>query len=128
MKKIIATAVVVFAAAAPVALASGASLKFSHGSSWANAIGPGDKLIITGSVGKGCQVGKKGDVATIYSRGFASKTNYAGIPSVNASLPSSGNFSVKVKVGQNTGPFAVTGRCGGGKFVSAKLHVLTGAY
>jgi hypothetical protein len=127
LKKLL-PALAVIAVAAPVAFASGPSLKLSHGSTWANAEGPGHTVRVYGSVGNGCQVGKPGDVATIYSKGFVTKHTFAGIPSVNAPLTSKGNFSVKVSVSQNTGAYAVSGRCGGGKFASAKLHILVGGY
>jgi hypothetical protein len=111
------------AAFAPAALASGASLKVSP--STANE---GTKVRVYGSVGHGCQVGKPGDSATLYSKAFASSHNFAGIPSVTAPLDSKGNFSLKVKTKKMTGIFTVSGRCGGGKFGSAKLILVIGTY
>ena len=53
-------------------------------------------------LGHGCQIGHKHDAATIYSKAFAgaTKTKFAGVPSVSASLSKSktGAFSIKVKL------------------------------
>jgi hypothetical protein len=122
MKKVL-TAVVVLAVMAPAALASGASLKLSP-----TAVSAGSKVTVSGSVGKGCSV-KKGSVATLYSKAFASKQNVAGVPSVSAPLSSKGSFSIKVPTKHSaSGTYTVSGRCGGGKFGSAMLTVLVGAY
>ena len=123
MKKIAITGAV-FAVLAPTALASsGASIKVSP-----KNVGIGKQVKVSGSVGHGCQVGKPGDVATIYSKAFKTSHTYAGVPSVNASLSSSGTFSVKVTVTQTAGAYTVSGRCGGGKFASTSLNVTIGGY
>jgi hypothetical protein len=122
MKKLV-IALGAIAVLAPPAFASGASLKVSP--STANE---GSKVRVYGSVGHGCQVGKPGDSATLYSKAFSSSHNFAGVPSVSAPLDSKGNFSVKVKTKKTTGLFTVSGRCGGGKFGSAKLTLVIGGY
>jgi len=124
MKRFLLAALLVLAVAAPAAFAATASLKLSP-----KAVSAGTKVTVSGSVAKGCQVGKPGDVATIYSKAFATSHNYAGIPSVNAPLNSKGAFSIKVATKHSaSGYYTVSGRCGGGKFASATLTVLVGAY
>lgn len=123
MKKLIA-ALVALAVFAPAALAATQSLKVTPGK-----VAPGKTVTVSGSVGTGCQTGQKGDAVTVISKAFkgATKTNFAGVPSVSASLASSttGSFSVKVKLAKNvkTGKYSVTGRCGGGNFGPAALKV-----
>lgn len=123
MKKLIA-ALVALAVFAPAALAATHSLKVTPSS-----VAVGKTVTVSGSVGNGCQIGHKGDAATIFSKAFkgATKTNFAGVPSVSASLVNSKNgaFSVKVKLSKNVkaGKYSVGGRCGGGNFGSATLKV-----
>lgn len=121
MRKI-AIALGVLAALASAAFASSAFLKISPGSR-SDPVNPGSQVKVTGSVGKGCQVGHKRDSATIYSEGFSTKHRFAGVPSINAPLDSKGNFSVKVRTVRSYGPFIVSGRCGGHKFASTKLYM-----
>jgi hypothetical protein len=77
----------------------------------------------------GCQIGHKGDSATIYSKAFAgaTKTKFAGVPSVSASPANSktGAFSIKVKLSKKlkTGTYSIGGRRGGAKFGSATVKV-----
>jgi hypothetical protein len=87
-------------------------------------------VTVSGSVGTGCQTGKTGDAVTVISKAFKGVTgskNFAGVPSVSASLASSmtGSFSIKVKLAKKvkTGKYSVTGRCGGGNFGPATLKV-----
>ena len=123
MKKIAITGAA-FAVLVPTALASsGASIKVSP-----KNVNAGNQVRVSGAVGHGCQVGHKGDVATIYSKAFSTKHTYAGVPSVNASLSSSGTFSVKVWTTKTAGSYTVSGRCGGGKFGATTLNVLIGSY
>lgn len=123
MKKLI-TAFVALAAFAPAALAATHSIKVTPSS----AAG-GKTVTVSGSVDHGCQTGHKGDAATIISRAFkgATKTNFAGVPSVSAPLATSktGSFSIKVKLAKNvkSGKYTVSGRCGGGNFGSTTLKV-----
>jgi len=123
VKKLIA-AIVALAVFAPAALAASHSLKVTPSS----AAG-GKTVTVSGSVGNGCQTGHKGDAATIFSHAFkgATKTNFAGVPSVSASLANStnGSFSIKVKLAKNVkaGKYSVSGRCGGGNFGSTTLKV-----
>ncbi|MGO9908015.1 MAG: hypothetical protein ACLP4R_10095 [Solirubrobacteraceae bacterium] len=123
MKKLIA-AFVALAVFAPAALAATQSLKVTPGK-----VAPGKTVTVSGSVGTGCQIGQKGDAVTIISTAFkgATKTNFAGVPSVSASLASNttGSFSIKVKLAKKvkTGKYSVTGRCGGGNFGPATLKV-----
>lgn len=124
MKKLIA-ALVGLAVCAPGALAASSHfLKVSPGN-----IAAGKTVTVSGSVGHGCQIGRKGDSATIMSRGFkgATKRNFAGVPSVSASLAASknGTFSIKVKLAKHlkAGKYSVSGRCGGGNFGSASFKV-----
>jgi hypothetical protein len=127
LKKLIA-ALVGLAVFAPAALAASHFLKVSP-----SKVAVGKAVTVSGSVGNGCQTGKKGDVATIYSNAFkgATKQKFAGVPSVTVSLASSkkGAFSTKVTLSKSlkTGTYSVSGRCGGGKFGSAKLSVVAGA-
>jgi type 1 fimbria pilin len=89
----------------------------------------GKTVTVSGSVGKGCQIGHKGDVATVSSKAFAgaTKEKFAGVPAVTVSLAKSktGAFSVKVKLSKKLkkGSYSVAGRCGGGAFGRATLHV-----
>jgi hypothetical protein len=113
VKKLIA-ALAGLAAFAPGALAASHFLKASPGK-----VAAGKTVTISGSVGNGCEIGHNGDSATIYSKAFkgATKHNFAGIPSVSASLSKSkdGSFSVKVKLSKKLkkGKYTVSGRCGG---------------
>ena len=126
MKKMIA-ALVGLAAFAPAALASSHFLKVSPGK-----VAQGNVVTVSGSVDHGCEIGHKGDAATIYSKAFkgATKHNFAGIPSVSASLAKSktGAFSIKVRLSSSvkTGKYSVGGRCGGGNFGSTTLTVISG--
>ena len=128
MKKLI-VAIVGLAMSAPGALAASPShfLKVSP----SKAV-QGQTVTVSGSVDRGCQIGHKGDVATITSKAFkgATKHKFAGVPSVSASLAKSkdGKFSVKVTLASNVKPgkYSVSGRCGGGNFGSATLRVTSG--
>ena len=123
MKKLIA-ALVGLAAFAPSALASSHFVKVSPGK-----VSPGQTVTVSGSVDHGCEIGRKGDTATIFSRAFkgATKHNFAGVPAVSASLAKSKNgaFSIKVTLSPNVKPskYSVSGRCGGGNFGSTTLKV-----
>lgn len=128
MKKLVA-ALAGLAVFAPGALAASSHfLKVSPSKTSA-----GKTVTISGSVDHGCAIGHKGDAATITSRAFkgATKTTFAGVPSVSASLArsKSGAFSIKVKLSTKlkAGTYSVRGRCGGGNFGSASLKVGTGA-
>ncbi len=128
MKKLI-VAVVGLAVFAPGAFAATSShfLKVSP-----TKVGQGNTVTVTGSVGNGCQIGHKGDSATIFSKAFkgATKHNFAGVPSVSASLAKStnGTFKVKVTLATNVKPgkYSVGGRCGGGNFGTTTLKVTSG--
>jgi hypothetical protein len=124
LKKLIAV-LAAFAAFAPAALAATSHfLKVSPGKT-----NPGKTVTVSGSVGHGCQIGHKGDAATIISKAFAgaTKTKFAGVPSVSASLSNSknGSFSTKVKLSKSlkAASYSVSGRCGGGTFGSSTLKV-----
>jgi hypothetical protein len=124
LKKLIAV-LAGLAAFAPGALAASSHfLKVSP-----SKTNPGKTVTVSGSVDHGCQIGHKGDAATIYSKAFAgaTKTKFAGVPSVSASLARSKNgaFSTKVTLSKKlkTGTYSVGGRCGGGNFGSATLKV-----
>ena len=127
MKKLI-VAVVGLAIFAPGALA--ASSHFV--SVTPKKAAQGQTVTVSGSVGHGCQIGHKGDAATIISKAFkgATKHKFAGQPSVSASLAKSkkGKFSVKVTLSSNVKPakYTVTGRCGGGNFGTTTLKVVSG--
>ena len=123
MKKLIA-ALVGLAVFAPSAMAASNFIKVTPGK-----VAPGKTVTVSGSVGTGCQIGHKADSATITSNGFkgATKTNFAGVPSVSVSLAKStnGSFSIKVKLAKNvkTGKYSVGGRCGGGNFGGTTFKV-----
>jgi hypothetical protein len=123
VKKLIA-ALVGLAVFAPSALAASHFLKVTPAK-----VAPGKTVTVSGSVGTGCQIGHKADAATIFSNAFkgATKTNFAGVPSVSASLANStnGSFSIKVKLAKKvkTGKYSVGGRCGGGNFGTTTLKV-----
>lgn len=129
MKKLI-VAVVGMALFAPGALAASSS----HFVKVAPAkVAEGKTVTVSGSVDHGCQIGRRGDVATIISKAFKGAKgahNFAGVPSVNASLAKSkdGTFSIKVTLATNVKPakYSVTGRCGGGNFGSTTLKVVSG--
>lgn len=125
LKKLIA-ALAALAAFAPAALA--ASSHFVKVTP--NKVAQGKTVTVSGSVDHGCGIGQKGDVATIISKAFKGArgaTNFAGVPSVSASLANStdGSFSIKVKLGKKVKPgkYSVSGRCGGGNFGSTTLKV-----
>ncbi len=128
MKKLI-VAVVGLAVFAPGALAASSShfLKVKPSSA-----AQGATVTVSGSVGHGCQIGHKADSATIFSKAFkgATKHNFAGVPSVSASLAKSKNgaFSVKVTLTNSIKPgkYSVGGRCGGGNFGTTTLKVVSG--
>ena len=84
-------ALVGLAAFAPAALASSHFLKVSPGK-----VAQGNVVTVSGSVDHGCEIGHKSDAATIYSKAFkgATKHNFAGIPSVSASLA---NFDLRLE-------------------------------
>ena len=123
MKRLIA-ALVGLAVFAPAALASAHFIKVSPAK-----VEQGKTVTVSGSVDHGCQIGHKGDAATIISKAFkgATRKSFAGVPAVSASLAHStdGTFSVKVKISTtvNPGKYAVSGRCGGGNFGSTTLKV-----
>lgn len=128
MKKLI-VAVVGLSVFAPGALAATSShfLKVTP-----SKAAQGKTITVSGSVGNGCQIGHKGDSATIISKAFkgATKHSFAGVPSVSASLANSknGSFSVKVTLSNNVKPakYSVSGRCGGGNFGTTRLKVVSG--
>ena len=129
MLKKLTAAFVALAIVAPGALAASSHfLKVSP-----SKVPAGKTVTVSGSVGKGCQTGHKGDAATIYSKAFkgATKENFAGVPAVTVSLSKSksGAFSVKVTLSKKlkTGTYSVTGRCGGGTFGSTALKVTKAA-
>jgi hypothetical protein len=123
VKKLV-LALLALAVFAPAALASSHFLKVSPSKRAA-----GNTVTVSGSVGTGCQTGRKGDAAIIFSNAFkgATKQNFAGVPSVSASLSAgkNGAFSIKVKLSTKVKPgtYSVGGRCGGGNFGSATLKV-----
>lgn len=128
MKKSVA-ALAGLAAFAPAALAAPSHfLKVTPGQT-----SPGKAVTISGSVDRGCQIGHRGDAATIYSNAFkgATKQSFAGVPAVSAALGHSktGAFAIKLKLSKNlkTGTYSVGGRCGGGNFGAAKLKVVRAA-
>jgi hypothetical protein len=128
LKKLIA-ALVGLAIVAPGALAvSSHFLKVSP-----SKVPAGKTVTVSGSVGKGCQTGHKGDAATVYSKAFkgATKQNFAGVPAVTVSLSKSksGAFSAKVTLSKKlkTGTYSVAGRCHGGTFGSTVLKVTKAA-
>ena len=87
MKKLI-VAIVGLAVLAPAALAASSShfLKVSP-----SKAAQGQTVTVSGSVDHGCQIGHTGNGATIFSKAFkgATKHNFAGVPSVSASLAKS---------------------------------------
>ena len=92
----------------------------------------GQTVTVSGSVDHGCQIGHKGDSATIISNAFkgATKHKFAGVPAVSANLAKSkkGAFNVKVTLANNVKPgkYSVTGRCGGGNFGTTTVKVVSG--
>jgi hypothetical protein len=108
---------------APAALGSGgAYIKLSPGTR-SDPVLSGWHVEVTGSVGTACQSGRKGDVATIYSKAFSTKHKFAGVPSIRVPIRSNGSFSAKVwTIRHNGGVYAVSGRCGGRRFASTKLY------
>src|SRR5947209_9586653 len=76
VKKIV-VALVGLAVFAPGALAATHFLKVSP-----SKVAAGKTVTVSGSVAKGCRIGHKNDVATIYSRAFKgiTKKSFAGIP------------------------------------------------
>jgi hypothetical protein len=123
VKKLIAVFVAVFALAAPAAFAASHFLKISP-----STVKPGNKVTVSGAVGSGCAVGKKGDVAIVYSKAFngSTKSSFAGVPAVNAALDKKGKFSFKITINKKKvkkGTYHIGGRCGGGNFGSATLKV-----
>ena len=96
MKKSVA-ALAGLAAFAPAALAAPSHfLKVTPGQT-----SPGKAVTISGSVDRGCQIGHRGDAATIYSNAFkgATKQSFAGVPAVSAALAETGGRHVLVSPG-----------------------------
>ncbi len=92
----------------------------------------GRTVQVSGSVDHGCEIGHRGDHATIISKGFkgAARHNFAGVPAIWASLAKSrkGLFFAKVQLSSNVAPgkYTVTGRCGGGNFGTTTLTIVSG--
>ena len=128
LKKVIAALVGLAIVASSALAASSHFLKVSP-----SKVPAGKTVTVSGSVGKGCHAGHKGDAATIYSKAFtgATKQNFAGVPAVTVSLTKSksGDFSVHVRLSKKlkTGTYSVAGRCGGGTFGSTALKVTKAA-
>ena len=120
MKRLIIALIAGFAIAAPAAFAASHFVKVSPG-----AVKRGNKVTVSGNVGGGCQVGHKGDVATIISNAFkgSTKTKFAGVPAVQAALNKKGKFSFTIKIRAKRGSYDVSGRCGGGIFGGTSLKV-----
>lgn len=124
LKKLLATFVGLAVFAASAVAASSHFLKVSPAKA-----NPGKTITVSGSVGNGCQTGRPGDVATVYSNAFkgATKRRFAGVPAVYASLSKSkkGAFSFKLKLSKTlkAANYRIGGRCGGGNFGSTKLNV-----
>jgi hypothetical protein len=119
MKKLI-VALAVLALCAPVALAASHYVKVSPGSAKAGAT-----VRVYGSVGNGCEVGKKGDDAEIYSTAFKAPPGAGDLPTVLAQTDKHGNFSAHAKLKQHlkAGKYRIGGRCGGGGFGGTTLTV-----
>jgi hypothetical protein len=79
---------------------------------------------VHGTVAGGCQL--PGTV-TVYSRAFRGVTHhsFAGVPALYIHANGSGGFSMRVRISHHVeaGRYHVGGRCGGGNFGSATLHV-----
>ncbi len=130
MKNLLAGLVGLAVVAASAASASASASASSHFLKVSPAKAkPGKTITVSGSVGNGCQTGRPGDVATVYSNAFkgATKRRFAGVPGVYASLSKSkkGAFSFKLKLSTTlkAADYRIGGRCGGGNFGSTKLNV-----
>ncbi len=111
MKKLIAV-IVVFAAAAPAALASSGSLSVTH-----SAVNPGSKVKVSGAA-SGCRC-----PVTLASLAFASKHKSGSVPSITPrSVAASSPSKAKLK-GTDAGKYKISAGCKGSKFASAKLKV-----
>jgi methionine-rich copper-binding protein CopC len=123
MKKLVLACAVfaVSAALAATALAASTFVKVSPAS-----VKAGATVTVSGSVDHGCEVGKKGDVAELYSTAFKAKKGVGDLPTVDAPLKKkNGHFSIKVKIKKplKKGKYEIGGRCGGGPFGHTKLNV-----
>jgi hypothetical protein len=84
----------------------------------------GQRVIIRGSVGNGCEVG---DAVTIISRALAHTHDFAGQPAVFALVRHGGAFGIRPRIPSTkaVGSYVVTARCGGGNLgVTATIHVI----
>jgi hypothetical protein len=83
----------------------------------------GRAVRLFGSVRSGCALG---DTVTLFSRAFNPRQEFAGVPAVLARVGSGGSFSVSTTIpgARAAGTYSVGGRCGGGTFGQARLHVV----
>jgi hypothetical protein len=128
VKKLLAalTALALTAPAAALAVTpSGYTDPLAHGVHVSpSSVKAGQTVRLFGSVGSGCA---KGDAVTIYSRAFkgATSANFAGVPSVSATVGNGKKFSRKLKLSSKVKPgkYHVGARCGGGNLGAATLTV-----
>ncbi len=87
------------------------------------SVAPGGTVTVSGNVGSGCM---HGDQVTLISGAFGNAHEFAGVPAVFATSDSAGNFSVGAPIpgDRNPGSYSVSGRCGGGRFGDAQVHVV----
>jgi hypothetical protein len=87
----------------------------------------GDVVRVFGSVGPGCA---RGDTATLTSRAFSPRHEFAGVPAVFGRVGRNGVFSAStvIPVTRAAGLYAVGGRCGGGNFGHTPLRVNRSAF
>ena len=113
----VATAACTIAATAVAAL-SAVSLTVAP-----SVVHEGRLVVISGSAGD-CPAG---DTATITSRAFVRKHEFAGVPAAVAKVRSDGRFQTKARIRRRLRArlFVVTARCGGGNLgISAHITVL----
>jgi hypothetical protein len=87
-----------------------------------SSVPAGDVVRVFGSVGGGCA---RGDTATLFSRAFNPRHEFAGVPAIFARAGRNGGFSTttSIPLGRAAGIYSVGGRCGGGAFGHASLRV-----
>ena len=89
-----------------------------------STVARGQVTRVHGSVAGGC--GLPGTV-TVYSRAFKGATHHSfgGVPALFLRANGAGAFSARVRIRHSVKPgrYHVGGRCGGGKFGSATLHI-----
>jgi hypothetical protein len=110
-------------AVAGLLLSAGPALAQESLSVSPNSVAPGGAVTVSGNVGNGCT---HGDQVTLISGAFSEAHEFAGVPAVNTTSNSAGDFSASAAIptNRNPGTYSVSARCGGGRFGDAQVTVV----